>query len=132
MIENRPLSDIIGAGQLYQRVQLEKLTVEKIKGEAVRSWTVSETMMGHLEEMARDESLDSGAVTAYGMAWLVIRWFPTILTEDPNLETWRVSISEDVSDFQPGAAPVVTSYNIRHIEQLGRRRYLKLTLERWR
>lgn len=147
MIESEPLSNIIGAGQLNERVQLEKLTILKQGGEAVPSWATYETLQAYFEETPRDESVDSGAVTAYGMGILVVRWFPGIFSEDPNLEAFRINLSADIPTYQESGGSVVidvdglpvidssetigTYYNIRHIEELGRRRYLRMTIKRW-
>lgn len=143
------ISRIQKAGELDRRIQLLGLTYTKVKGEARRTYSQIFTLAAAKDPQGGTETVKAGAVTSVsGVVWRIF-YNTEITTETPGYEA--MIINEVVyapvylRDFEGNIMydfnghPMIDMddtntilYDIKDIQEVGRRVAMDLICERWR
>ena len=114
------ISGILRSGDLDRRIIIQKLTVSKVQGAPAETWTDLIEVWASKEELSGSETPVTGADTAFGSVRWSIRYTTKIITPTRNKEAMRLT------EVDTGI-----TYEIKYIEELGRKVGWAIQAERW-
>jgi len=144
------LSEILRGGDLDRRIQILGLTYDKVKGEGRRTYSSIMSVRAAREDAGGGEEEKSGTITEVKTVLFTIRYNSQFSTQTKKYEALQLSevvndpvylrdlANQIIYDLQGNplidleASGLTKTYDILHIEEVGRRVGHVITAQLWR